>query len=1253
MNAPQLPDEALFEGALNCRTPAERAAYLDQACAGQPELRRQLEDLLAAHDRAGAFLESAVTAEHPPLNLDSAAEEGPGTVIGRYKLLEKIGEGGAGIVYMAEQTEPIRRKVALKVIKLGMDTRQVVARFEVERQALALMDHPNIARVLDAGATDTGRPFFVMELVRGFKITSYCDQNNLSTGQRLDLFMQVCHAVQHAHQKGIIHRDLKPSNILVTLHDGVPVPKVIDFGIAKATERPLTDKTLYTAYQQFIGTPAYMSPEQAEMSGLDIDTRSDIYSLGVLLYELLTGRTPFEQKDLLQAGVDEMRRRIREKDPPKPSTRLSTLTKAELTDVAKHHGAEAPNLIPLVRGDLDGIVMRCLEKDRRRRYETTNALAMDVQRHLDNEPVVARPPSRLYRLQKLIRRNRVAFAAGGAVAAALILGLAISTVALFREKEARERAVANREKAQREAAKATAISGFLEEMLRSANPSAHKGSDYTVRRLLDDVSAGLSTQFVDQPEVEAALRATIGRAYWRLELNEKALAQHERALALRQQALGSNSLAVAESHVDCAWAWFGHAGKDGQWSTHWNQARPHVCEALAISRQLGDSGRGALITALSVQQKFLSQLGRYPEADAAVAEAQVAAAQPPRIDHPVLASMIHGMAEDLNRQGRHREAEATAREALAMHRRLRAPEDPEIGWALRALGTSLVAQEKLEEAREVLREALAIFRSQLPFETDPVSRTILDLSLVLGRLEDWPALEALLRRILDEPSVVGEVQEAYLDALQKTLQRQPDWPAIETLLRQVIAAQPEAPLKHDPAGRAVLARRLWLTGDDLESRNRFGEAERYHRDAARMLANHLPAGAPANLEPAWMLWGYGYLPEAEILTRQVLESRIKNRDRSVLNPVRELARLLLEIGRTDEAEAVIRDGIKLWKEFKDEGVPLNYWALAFFAWFLKTQGQEEEAKLLEREVAQGDNSGAWWWLSWKYATHPDAKRRDGDTAVELAERAVAATERKDYRMLDGLAAAYAEAGRFPEAVRVQREAIARVPAKANGFADRNRGQQQDVREDLEARLRLYQLGSPYRECRLLIGNRFTERSITYGSPYGRLGPEVSQLNFEGRLEEVESLLREQLDIRRKMYDPGHPKLDGSLGSLTRVLLENGKPAPAEPFARECLAIRQERIPDDWLAFSARSLLGGCLLGQQRYEEAESILLSAYEGMKERKDKIPAAKVHLAEVLDRLVRLYEETEQPDQAALYKEKLAESVLNTRPAPSTSPP
>jgi serine/threonine protein kinase/tetratricopeptide (TPR) repeat protein len=413
----------VFLKALETRSLAERQAYLDEACAGDAGLRRQVESLLEASERAGSFLEFP-----GPATDTEPIHEGPGTVIGPYKLLEQIGEGGFGVVFMAEQIEPVQRKVALKIIKPGMDSRQVIARFEQERQALALMDHPNIAKVFDAGTVGTGtidaepeasargvgatfayasgsaRPYFVMELVKGVPITRFCDDYNLTPRERLELFLPVCHAAQHAHQKGIIHRDLKPSNVLVALYDDKPVPKIIDFGVAKATGPRLTERTMFTQFGQLVGTLEYMSPEQASFNALDIDTRSDIYALGVLLYELLTGSTPFERKRLHQAAFDEVLRIIREEEPPKPSTRLSTAE--ELPAIAAHRKTEAARLGRLVKGDLDWIVMRALEKDRARRYETANALASDIENYLHDEPVQASPPSTGYRLRKFVRRNR-------------------------------------------------------------------------------------------------------------------------------------------------------------------------------------------------------------------------------------------------------------------------------------------------------------------------------------------------------------------------------------------------------------------------------------------------------------------------------------------------------------------------------------------------------------------------------------------------------------------------------------------------------------------------------------------------------------------------------------------------------------------------------------------------------------------------------------------------------------------------------
>jgi len=400
---PEEKREEIFKAAIEFEDRSERDAYIAQACSRDQKLLVKVQKLLHYHDE-NSFLDvpafEVVTGT--PIN---PVVPSTGEVIGHYKLLEKIGEGGMAVVYMAEQEKPIRRKVALKIIKLGMDTKSVIARFEAERQALAMMDHPNIAKVLDAGATETGRPYFAMELVTGVSITEYCDQNNLSTKDRLGLFIQVCKAVQHAHQKGIIHRDIKPTNVMVTQRDGIPVPKIIDFGIAKATNQRLTEKTLFTRYAHIIGTPAYMSPEQAELSEFDVDTRSDIYSLGVLLYELLTGTTPFSEEELRKAGYVEMTRVIREQEPAKPSTKLSTLGET-LTDIAKHRNASPDVLMRAMRGDLDWIVMKSLEKARDRRYDNTDALAMDVQRHLNDQPILARAPKVTYRLQKFLRRRR-------------------------------------------------------------------------------------------------------------------------------------------------------------------------------------------------------------------------------------------------------------------------------------------------------------------------------------------------------------------------------------------------------------------------------------------------------------------------------------------------------------------------------------------------------------------------------------------------------------------------------------------------------------------------------------------------------------------------------------------------------------------------------------------------------------------------------------------------------------------------------
>jgi eukaryotic-like serine/threonine-protein kinase len=588
-NKPDL--KSIFSEALERPAGPERLAYLEGVCGDDPVLRARADELLFAYARAGGFLgsspgeatadscgetdkEATLAATDPPDSPSSPgtrpSAEGPGSRIGPYKLLQEIGQGGMGAVFMAEQEKPVRRRVALKVIKAGMDSAQVIARFEAERQALALMDHPSIARVFDAGTTDSCRPFFVMELVKGIPITEYCDEARLSPKERLELFIPVCQAIQHAHQKGIIHRDIKPSNVLITLIDGKPVPKVIDFGVAKAIDQQLTEKTLFTQYGSIVGTLEYMSPEQADLSGLDVDTRSDLYSLGVLLYELLTGTTPLERERLREACYAEILKRIKEEVPPKPSTRLSG-SGDRLASIAAVRGIEPGRLTRAVRGDLDWIVMKALEKSRTRRYETANGFARDVQRYLDGDPVEARPPSASYRLGKFARKYRAVLATAASLAMVLIAATAFSFYQAVRarraaeaaqaaerearlqrdeasqardaEAAARRRSEESQKAAQAEADKAKAINDFLtQDLLTQAEPANNAAEDHvSLLEALDRAAAKVGDRFAGQPEVADALRETIAITYHGLASWEKAERQWRALHEAAKRRLGGES----------------------------------------------------------------------------------------------------------------------------------------------------------------------------------------------------------------------------------------------------------------------------------------------------------------------------------------------------------------------------------------------------------------------------------------------------------------------------------------------------------------------------------------------------------------------------------------------------------------------------------------------------------------------------------------------------------------------------------------
>jgi serine/threonine protein kinase/tetratricopeptide (TPR) repeat protein len=591
--------KVIFAEALEREDLEERAAYLDQACGANISLRKKAEILLNAYNQAGNdFLEGSPVDGNVTLD-DSSLVEGSGTTIGPYKLLERIGEGGMAVVYMAEQTVPIRRKVALKIIKLGMDTKSVIARFEAERQALAMMDHPNIAKVLDAGATETGRPYFVMELVTGVSITEYCDKNNLSTKERLGLFIQVCNAVQHAHQKGIIHRDIKPTNVMVSQHEGRPVPKVIDFGIAKATNQRLTEKTLFTRYAHIIGTPAYMSPEQADLGDMDIDTRSDIYSLGVLLYELLTGTTPFSEKGLREAGYLEMQRIIREQEPTKPSTKLSTLGDT-LIDVAKHRSATPDFLRKAIRGDLDWIIMKALEKDRTRRYSTATDLRADITRHLSNEPVEAASPKFSYNVQKFVRRNRALVA--GVMTVTLVLIIGIVGVAMFALK------------AQQARYEATAVANFLEQdIFGTLDPRRDSGRRVSVQELLDVASQRVEAKFQDQPIVEASVHKILGFTFHGLGKLDKAEHHLKRSLKIYRDLLGEKDALTIEVLRELGYLYFFRRER--------HKAEDILKKSLRYSRDVLGNRHPATLRNMHMLGAVLENLGQDQEAESLLYEA--------------------------------------------------------------------------------------------------------------------------------------------------------------------------------------------------------------------------------------------------------------------------------------------------------------------------------------------------------------------------------------------------------------------------------------------------------------------------------------------------------------------------------------------------------------------------------------------------------------------------------------------------------
>ena len=665
---------------------------------------------------------------------DSAGEA---RVIGHYRLLQKIGEGGMGEVWEAEQTEPVQRRVALKLIKRGMDSAQVIARFETERQALALMDHPAIANVFDAGTTQHGRPFFVMELVHGVPITQYCDRHRMTVRQRLELFIRVCEGIQHAHQKAIIHRDVKPSNVLVGEQDGRPTPKIIDFGVAKATAQRLTEQTLFTELGQLIGTPEYMSPEQAELTGEDIDIRTDVYSLGMVLYQLLVGALPFDPKELRSAGLVELQRKIREEEPSKPSTRVTRRGEAS-TRTAENRRTTVQTLVRNLRGDLDWIVMKALDKDRGRRYETAHAFAADIKRFLCDQAVSARPPSAAYRARKFVRRHRVGVAALSFVLLSLLVTIIITTSSLVRATKAEEIARA-------EADRATAVTSFLEAMLSSADP-AQDGRDVRVVEVIDRASQEVRSQFENQPETEASVRETLAKTFLALGQFEPAAEQFEIVHRIRTEHLGPGHASTLKAALNvAAVTWY--LGEPERAEELIRRILQTATESLGPDHELALEARTNLAVFLDSQGKSLDaeplhrsvlelararygsdhettwtaannlaiclkKLGELTEAEALYRETLAARTRIAGAEHPQTLNVKHNLAMLLTAQGNSSEAAKLHRETLEAKLRVFGPEHPQVLSSMNGLGMALTAEEDFDEAVAIFEELVALADNQ-------------------------------------------------------------------------------------------------------------------------------------------------------------------------------------------------------------------------------------------------------------------------------------------------------------------------------------------------------------------------------------------------------------------------------------------------------------------------------------------------------------------------------------------------------------